>query len=52
MRLCGQRRQCLDIEDKFEIKLMVITFNFSNINNPPKEALLVLLKAQRLLKQF
>ena len=28
-----------------------ITLNFSNINNPPNEALLVLLKAQNLLKQ-
>ena len=30
---------------------MVITFNFRNINNPPNKALLVLLKAQNLLKQ-
>ena len=30
---------------------MVITFNFNNINNPPNEGLLVLLKAQSLLKQ-
>ena len=42
----AQRRQNLDIKDNFGIKLMVITFNFSNINNPPNKALLVLLKAQ------
>ena len=30
---------------------MVITFNFSNINNSLNEALLVLLKPQSLLKQ-
>ena len=30
---------------------MVITFNFRNINNLPNEALLLLLKAQILLKQ-
>ena len=40
-----QRRQHLDIKDNFGIKLMVLTFNFSNINNPPNEALLVLLEA-------
>ena len=45
----AQHRQHLDINDNFVIKLMVIIFNFSNINNPPNEALLVLLKAQSLL---
>ena len=34
-----------DIKDNFEIKLMVITFKFNNINNPPNEALSMLLKA-------
>ena len=46
-----QRRQHLDIKDNFGIKLIVITFNFSSIGNPPNEALRVLLKAQSLLKQ-
>ena len=30
-----------------KLKLMVITFNFNNINNPPNEALSMLLKAQK-----
>ena len=42
----AQHRQHSDIKDNFGIKLMVITFNFSNINNPHNKALLVLLKAQ------
>ena len=46
-----QRRQHLDIKDNFRIKLIIITFNFSNISNPPNKALLVLLKAQSLFKQ-
>ena len=45
------RQQHLNIKDNFGIKLIVIIFNFSNINNSSNEALLVLLKAQSLLKQ-
>ena len=39
------------MKDNFGIKLMVLIFNFSSINNPPNEAMLVLLKAQSLFKQ-
>ena len=51
MRLYDPTLKTLDIKDNFGIKLMVITFNFSNINNPSNEVLLVLLKAKSLLKQ-
>ena len=47
----AQSQQHLVIKDNFVIKIMVITFNFSNINNLSNETLLVLLKAQSLLKQ-
>ena len=47
----AQRRQHLDIKDNFRIKLLKITFNFSNVDNPLNEALLVLLKIQSLLNQ-